>query len=163
MSARKCGPSLIRQKERERGRALALRPTRPRSDLDHSNDPVLIVHDDDFVVVDEVLASAVLGIEFHQHSRHHDQRHGARDDRADADREVDAGDAGTARDHRLTNARALLGGKRRAATTLARLALGRAWRLAVLAALALGALASGLSFSTLRTLLGLALVLALRT
>jgi hypothetical protein len=46
---------------------------------------------------------------------------------------------------------------------LARLALGRAWRLAVLAALALGALASGLSFSTLRTLLGLALVLALRT
>ncbi len=73
------------------------------------NDPHVIIHDDDFVLVDEVLATTILRINLNQDRRHLDQVDRPRDNSANPDREVYIRYLGSSGDHGFPNVGALFG------------------------------------------------------
>ena len=80
-----------------------------RSDGKDRNDPHIIIHDDDFVLVDEVLPTPILRINFDQDRRHLDQVDRPRHNSANPDRKVHIRYLRSSGDHGFPNVSALFG------------------------------------------------------
>ena len=78
-------------------------------DGEDRNDPHVVIHDDDFILVDEVLATTILRINLDQYRRHLDQVDRPRDHSANPHRKVYIRYLRSSGDHGFPNAGALFG------------------------------------------------------